>query len=517
MSLVSGETYKNFCKFSLCSRYPIYLNFNLLEEGDFIFLNLDYFDTFLSLLNKNIKKFNLITQNSDKTFDQKCYDSIKDYIINVFPINCDLDITNTKIIIIPIGFPDTKYKPHDFMMSIATLKLDKNILCYLNFNVKTNIEERQVCLDILTNKTFITKEFDVPYQDFYKKLKMSKYVISPKGTGIDCHRIYESILYDAIPIIKKNELNDFYETLPVFIVDSWDDITEELLLNKYNDLHYRLQKWKEYNPDWLNAKYWINRYSNKVCNLICHHQGFGDYFNTAGLVKFYASILPTVYLLVRDDAKELINVLYYEKNIKIILLNKILIDLKLEDIVNSLNTTFVNINRLFIGFKDELRDDKFKKAFVTNIELPKKPNNGGDIFFFYDTYNINFDVRYKYFNIKRNLKSELKLYEKYINNNEEYIIYHEDKERNLLIDHNILPSNIKKININQICENFFDALTLLEKSKEIHIFDSSYSVLIYLMQHKYNMFKQKICIHSYNRRKLYNDIYTNPENNWTWL
>ena len=165
MSLVSGETYKNLCKFLLCSHDQNNLNLKLLKEGDFIFLNLDYFDNFISLLKDNsLNKFNLIIQNSDKTFDKKCYNIIKDYIINIFLINYDLDITNKKIIKIPIGFVDTKYKPHDFMMSISTMNLDKNILCYLNFNIKTNIIERQSCLDKLKDKTFITTEFDLPYQ-----------------------------------------------------------------------------------------------------------------------------------------------------------------------------------------------------------------------------------------------------------------------------------------------------------------------------------------------------------------
>jgi hypothetical protein len=99
--------------------------------------------------------------------------------------------------------------------------------------------------------------FNIPPQSFYETIKKSKYVISPDGTGFDCHRIYESLLFDTIPIIKRNPLSDFYDRLPVFQIDNWSELNEELLVSQYDLLYNRLIDWKNANPGWTSADFWI--------------------------------------------------------------------------------------------------------------------------------------------------------------------------------------------------------------------------------------------------------------------
>ena len=136
-------------------------------------------------------------------------------------------------------------------------------MTYLNFKIINNVTERQNCFDILKNKSFITSEFDVLPEIFYDKIARAKYIISPDGigTGYDCHRIYESIYLNSIAIIKRNPLSDFYEKLPVLLVDDWDSLTEEFLNNNYEKLFNKLIKWKEDNKKWTTSKYWINDFS----------------------------------------------------------------------------------------------------------------------------------------------------------------------------------------------------------------------------------------------------------------
>jgi len=261
VDLVSGEEFYKLCKWSLCPRYDkqFYFNVNEVEENDFVFLNLDYANEFINLLNSNniTKKINLITHNSDKSFTEELYEGFKKYVNFIYSINCT--ICKPNIIKIPLGFVDNRYKPHKELISILDENISKTIFVYLNFSIETNKKERQECFDILKNKKFIYSEFNIPPKDFYKKNRMSKYIISPDGTGIDCHRIYESIYYDSIPIIKKNKLSDFYENLPVLIVNSWDEINEDYLQNKYDELYNKLILWKSKN-NWTSAKYWLKFY-----------------------------------------------------------------------------------------------------------------------------------------------------------------------------------------------------------------------------------------------------------------
>ena len=259
-NIVSGEEFYKLCKWSFCPRYEKQFNFNPSQvlENDYVFLNLDHFNNFLNILNgyPTVKKFNLITHNSDFPFDQIKYDNIEKYVNKIYAINASAK--GIKLVKIPLGLVDNKYKNHDVLLNISYYPDIKNILVYLNFSIHTNINERQRCYDILKQKSFITSEFNLPPIEFYKKIKLSKYIISPDGTGFDCHRIYESILFNSIPIIKRNPLSDFYEKLPVILIDKWEEISEENLINNYNKYYNRLLEWKEKNKDWYKATWWIN-------------------------------------------------------------------------------------------------------------------------------------------------------------------------------------------------------------------------------------------------------------------
>jgi hypothetical protein len=59
--------------------------------------------------------------------------------------------------------------------------------------------------------------------NFYRTLKRTKFAICPQGTGIDTHRVYESLLCGATPVVLRNPLSNLYKDLPVCIVNQWTD------------------------------------------------------------------------------------------------------------------------------------------------------------------------------------------------------------------------------------------------------------------------------------------------------
>jgi hypothetical protein len=79
-----------------------------------------------------------------------------------------------------------------------------------------------------------------------------KFVISPHGNGLDCHRTWEALALGCFPIIKSSELDDMFQELPVIIVSSWNEITQEFL-NKYKNLPtFILYQEKMYMNYWIN-------------------------------------------------------------------------------------------------------------------------------------------------------------------------------------------------------------------------------------------------------------------------
>jgi hypothetical protein len=72
---------------------------------------------------------------------------------------------------------------------------------------------------------------------YYQVLPNYKFVISPEGNGIDCHRHYEALLAGCIPIIEHNPLiEEKYKGLPILYTTDYSEITEEYLNKRYDEM-----------------------------------------------------------------------------------------------------------------------------------------------------------------------------------------------------------------------------------------------------------------------------------------
>ena len=267
---ISGHEFYKLCKWSVCPRYPIKFDHNLIQQNDFIFLNLDYFGQFIQMLKTNppANKFILITHNSDQKFSKQHLNTIKPYISHMYAINCDFQ--DLLVTAIPLGFVDSKHKPHNKFEEISNKQLEKTIKCYMNFAINTNTVKRQECWNTFEAQDWVINELNISPEDFYTQVARSKYILSPEGTGIDCHRIYESIYLRSIPILKTSELDYFYEKLPVLIVKNWNEVNQEYLDNNYLNLKNKLDEWIQTNSTWTEAKFWIKeKNSCKLCGYLC--------------------------------------------------------------------------------------------------------------------------------------------------------------------------------------------------------------------------------------------------------
>ena len=92
-------------------------------------------------------------------------------------------------------------------------------------------------------------------------LASSKFVISPRGNGLDTHRIWEALYVGSFPVVKTSSLDPLYADLPIVIVQDWTDVTEEFLNQKYLEFTSKTYLYdKLYTDFWFN---WINTYKNR--------------------------------------------------------------------------------------------------------------------------------------------------------------------------------------------------------------------------------------------------------------
>ena len=82
-------------------------------------------------------------------------------------------------------------------------------------------------------------------------LLLVRYVISPRGNGIDTHRVWEALYLGVIPVAERSALTGLYSPLPILLVDDLQGITKEFLDSEYPKYHKALEQpieqlWRPY-------------------------------------------------------------------------------------------------------------------------------------------------------------------------------------------------------------------------------------------------------------------------------
>jgi len=261
IQVMSGVGLYQAAKQSYCSRYENGIHFvpTALQEDDLVFLNLDMFDDFMRILEsapQPVAKFILMTQNADTSFSKLHLERLQPYVRKIYAINDTTD-DDSLVRTIPIGWNDQTAQ----ILSQFPTSCPKEHLLYMNFLITTNPPKRQLCYDTFVGKPYVLEENGVSKEQFHDSLCRSCYVLSPEGTGIDCHRVYESLYVGTIPILKRTEsekMNRFYETLPVLLCDEWSEISESYLRERYDALYGAMLQWKQANPNWWRVDFWID-------------------------------------------------------------------------------------------------------------------------------------------------------------------------------------------------------------------------------------------------------------------
>jgi len=97
----------------------------------------------------------------------------------------------------------------------------------------------------------------------YDLISKYKFILSPQGAGLDCHRTWEALYLDIIPIVLSSTINEIYEDLPILVVKDWNEITEDFLNEKYREISLKKER-GEYNIEKMFCSYWINTIKNKI-------------------------------------------------------------------------------------------------------------------------------------------------------------------------------------------------------------------------------------------------------------
>lgn len=177
-----------------------------IETGQIVFVKsdmlIDFFENCHPKINNHYK---LISHNGDINIDEKYLKYIDDKIIHWFAQN--LMIEHPKITVIPIGLENKHIYLHGIpkvfnkLQNVVTEKKDRILF---GFNPKTNLEIREPALRHLRENELANEVKNLNSREYLRELNQYKYVASPPGNGVDCHRTWEAIVLGVIPVCLNN-------------------------------------------------------------------------------------------------------------------------------------------------------------------------------------------------------------------------------------------------------------------------------------------------------------------------
>jgi hypothetical protein len=237
-----------------------------------------YFATIINTLKYRII---LISGDSDCTVPNELFKNYNDFlsfinldnIIHWYSQNCV--IKHPKISIIPIGMDyhtmsnkDTcwgeKISPYQQEIMINNIKnnskpfWEREIKCYSNFHffIETKYGyDRKDAFNNINKELVFYENNKIERKYTWENQSNYAFVISPHGNGLDCHRTWEALILGCIPIVKKSDISELYNDLPVLIVNEWSNINIHLLNNTINNFKNKYNN-NLFNYDKLTLNYW---------------------------------------------------------------------------------------------------------------------------------------------------------------------------------------------------------------------------------------------------------------------
>lgn len=215
--------------------------------------------------------------------------------------------------------------------------------------------------------------------------------------------------------------------------------------------------------------------------VLLFHQGWTDIVNSLGLINYYSNRCNELILIVRQDAASLIN--YYLRQFKNVTPHFYPKEF-IENNLGKLAEHYYPRELLFFGVYDVVRKDKYVGQFSTT--LPKT-------FFvekFFVTYGIDYINRIECFKFQRDLIAEQENYEIFTNRyGSKYILYHEDRARNIFIDKSEFNPECTWVDLNGISDVFLDYLLVLQNANSIHCLDSVWGAVSYQLDASLGLLK----------------------------
>jgi glycosyltransferase involved in cell wall biosynthesis len=181
------------------------------------------------------EKVVMVVHNSDENIDRERYEQLleQDQLLCCFAQN--VEFSHPKLVGLPIGMANSGWE-HGNMRAMAKVRseeVSKRGLCYVGFDVRTNVGVREDCQRVLAGRFgWQDQQRFGSYEEYLRYLKGFRYCVCPEGNGADTHRFWECLYLGVVPIVLRGSAvvrECWGKKVRALEVDGWEDVTEELL------------------------------------------------------------------------------------------------------------------------------------------------------------------------------------------------------------------------------------------------------------------------------------------------
>ncbi len=281
----------------ICDHYDLNIDFNIssyseIKENDLVWVKGHSICRFLREVYPNIQsKFVLVSGDSTISYPKElcidefshCFDNPK--LIKWYAQNMDVgDFKHDKFSPLPLGIDfHSQYEKTSwrFDKKMAPLCQESLLKTYIDtdFNAKKELahagfqfnnsnrhlvrrddkitkDRKSIYKALKKNPAVFFQKKRMPRVNLWKQMSEYQFVISPHGSGLDCHRTWEALILGSYVIVEKSVLDPLYKGLPVKILDDFKEISLDNL-KKWKE-EFRELDYADYSKI-LTNRYWIDQ------------------------------------------------------------------------------------------------------------------------------------------------------------------------------------------------------------------------------------------------------------------
>jgi hypothetical protein len=259
--IISGNNLAAKCDYvfaQMCATeqgvFPVFTKYApSFKGGEVVFCKTDYIVSLRDVVNQFVPRdvpFTILTHDSDYAVTNEMTQLFADRPVKWYGMNCSTETASP----IPIGVANSYSKGNlnDFERTVSPTRL-----LYVNNRVHNYPDLRQWLYNHFSSKSWAT--IRVPYEHagidprYKEELLDHKFVLCPRGNGVDTHRMWEAMYSGVIPVVVRHRTHALLEgQLPILFVDDYSEVNEHMLNEAYEKFSKSI-----WNMDMLKVSWWM--------------------------------------------------------------------------------------------------------------------------------------------------------------------------------------------------------------------------------------------------------------------